>query len=411
MALLKHDVGIPALKEKCLAQLNDFLKADTKPFVVDLFDFLTNGSTAPPAAATATEPATAPAVKRQAPSEDEEMQELSPNDEDHRHKRQRSVQQDRPKKVCKHFEATGKCSRGASCHFSHEVKAKAGAKFTPAHSSLVGDAKAQRLIVDRIPIECCTGKAVFDCFKRFGLILNIEEDFPNRTATVLFGSHLEAVKAFQCPEPMFENRFVRVQWDSDQAVSEQVLAKAEERKSKKAAKFAQSTMIATALKQRQQLATQRERLILAHIEQQRVIMDRLKEHNINDKDREQLIASLEKISTLIKEATVTGSDAIPSPAIKSHSLDMRSKTLSISSLPSSFTLESLLQKLGSFGAIDLFNQSPNSTAISMQFAERFQAESAFRFLQQLHATDGTPVQVSWVPAAAAAQSVSPSEFM
>ena len=68
------------------------------------------------------------------------------------------------------------------------------------------------LLVDKIPPELCNIDQLNAHFKQFGRIVNVNVQQNLRKAFVQFGSHAEALKAFQSPDAVLGNRFITVFW-------------------------------------------------------------------------------------------------------------------------------------------------------------------------------------------------------
>ena len=68
------------------------------------------------------------------------------------------------------------------------------------------------LVVDHIPQSHYHMDQVTDYFKRFGHIISVTLMPHSDRALVSFASNAEAVKAFRSPDPIFDNRFVKVFW-------------------------------------------------------------------------------------------------------------------------------------------------------------------------------------------------------
>ncbi|KAI8812609.1 hypothetical protein BJ742DRAFT_26479 [Cladochytrium replicatum] len=68
------------------------------------------------------------------------------------------------------------------------------------------------LVVENIPPEFCRIDRVNDFFKKFGVIVNISVQPHESRAIVQFTTNNEARAALSSPDPIFENRFVKVYW-------------------------------------------------------------------------------------------------------------------------------------------------------------------------------------------------------
>jgi hypothetical protein len=101
------------------------------------------------------------------------------------------IRNDPSKPVCSEFREKGYCLKGDECKMLHKVL-------------------SSTLTVDKIPEESCTVEAVQEYFSRYGTILAVDVDTTLKKATVEFENAEDATKAYSSPEPVFDNRFVRV---------------------------------------------------------------------------------------------------------------------------------------------------------------------------------------------------------
>lgn len=70
------------------------------------------------------------------------------------------------------------------------------------------------LVVRKIPIELNRVDRLSQHFSKFGPIVDIQCGFENNSdaALVVFGNNQAAQAAYKCPQPMFNNRFIRLYW-------------------------------------------------------------------------------------------------------------------------------------------------------------------------------------------------------
>ncbi len=75
------------------------------------------------------------------------------------------------------------------------------------------------LIICRIPRELNTEAKLLEHFKQFGKILNIKCNYEGNSdmAIVQFSLLAEAQSAYKCPQPLFNNRFIRLFWFSQKS--------------------------------------------------------------------------------------------------------------------------------------------------------------------------------------------------
>ncbi|ORX89540.1 hypothetical protein K493DRAFT_410377 [Basidiobolus meristosporus CBS 931.73] len=190
------------------------------------------------------------------------------------------------------------------------------------------------LVVENIPHEFCTIDKVNDFFKKFGVVTNINLDFHGHKAVVQFSSNSEAYKAYNSPEPIFDNRFVKVYWhknDGDDissapaepAPSNKWTAPSVQTEPISSPNTPEQTKMAEKAKKHQEhlkmmleIQKQKEQLVQKQIEQQKLLMEQLsKGKNISPEARREILNRLNQISESIKEALQS---AAKDPLLKKH---------------------------------------------------------------------------------------------
>ncbi|KAJ3173717.1 hypothetical protein HDU88_002806 [Geranomyces variabilis] len=68
------------------------------------------------------------------------------------------------------------------------------------------------LVVQNVPAEHLAIDKISDFFKKFGTITNIKINVPTSRAIVQFAQPQQAMAAYRSPDPIFDNRFVKVFW-------------------------------------------------------------------------------------------------------------------------------------------------------------------------------------------------------
>lgn len=71
------------------------------------------------------------------------------------------------------------------------------------------------LVVENIPAEHCDISKVNEFFKKFGSITNISVQGHAHKAIIQFSTNAEAKAAYNSPDAIFDNRFVKVYWHKD----------------------------------------------------------------------------------------------------------------------------------------------------------------------------------------------------
>jgi RNA-binding protein 26 len=74
------------------------------------------------------------------------------------------------------------------------------------------------LIIRKVPKDLNTEEKMREHFQQFGKIINILTSYNNYpdAALVQFSTHQEALAAYKCPQPVFNNRFIRLYWLNQQ---------------------------------------------------------------------------------------------------------------------------------------------------------------------------------------------------
>ncbi|GJJ71935.1 RNA-binding protein 26 [Entomortierella parvispora] len=92
-----------------------------------------------------------------------------------------------------------------------------GGSSHPYSGGRFGSASASKtsLVVEHIPDEFNTIDKVNDFFKQFGSLTNIQVDQPAHKALLQYSTNEEAKAAYNSPEVIFGNRFVKVYWQPD----------------------------------------------------------------------------------------------------------------------------------------------------------------------------------------------------
>ncbi|RHZ78767.1 hypothetical protein Glove_156g87 [Diversispora epigaea] len=181
--------------------------------------------------------------------------------------------------------------------------------------------KNATLVVENIPIEVCNLDKVNEFFKKFGTIVNINVDITHHKAIIQFHSQSDAYKAYNSPEPIFDNRFVKVYWykekeepqssnssaikptvtlpkpENPASAPPEIPTQPSPEKIKEAEEKAKKQKESlTALLEIQK---QREQLINRQIEEQKKLMELAKK----SKNREEVLKVLSKVSEEIKNDT------------------------------------------------------------------------------------------------------------
>ena len=376
--MLKHDKEYNELRETCTTQLYDFLKEETKPFIQNLFHYLT--SDLPKHERDSLREST------RSPDRNTRDRSTSRMDRDRRskerygsrerHSRRRSMSPRRESRPCRDFER-GKCPRGEMCKFSHRKN------FTQGKQ----DGFNKRLVIEKIPIEYCSEEKVRNYFMQFGEITSISVEEHAKRAFVEYSLPEEATKAYTSPNVIFGNRFVKVYWNKNEPVTVKSLgpSKYEIAQQKK------QEQVKAAL----ELTKQKQDLIDSNLALQKQILSKLE--TAKPEEKAELMNSLTTITKLIEEhteelkaeiETAKVSDDRPVASFsatrgrghlrKPMSIDNRPKSLQVLNLPMGFDQIEFESFCKTFGPVDI----DTSDIPIIKYSKRFHAESAFNAIPQ-----------------------------
>lgn len=180
------------------------------------------------------------------------------------------------------------------------------------------------LVVENIPAEYCEISKINDFFKKFGSITNISVQAHLNKAILQFSSNAEASAAYNSPDPIFDNRFVKVYWykEKEEDVNKTTSAAAAETARPPKSEVPQkrsnepdpeevAARAAELAKQREEkqrkhqermkaileLQKQKEQLLQKQIEEQKRLMEKLANaKNMSPTEKEELLKSLRKIA-------------------------------------------------------------------------------------------------------------------
>ncbi|CAG8534249.1 557_t:CDS:10, partial [Acaulospora morrowiae] len=222
-----------------------------------------------------------------------------------------------------HFLDSGVVQPGRGTSFRGRGRARGGRAGFNVNNRFGGNTnKNATLVVENIPNEVCNLDKVNEFFKKFGTIVNINVDINHHKAIIQFNNQSDAYKAYNSPEPIFDNRFVKVYWHKekeDQQIinppatkSAVALSKPENptvegstqpsaEKIKEAEEKAKKQK--ESLKAMLEIQKQREQLINRQIEEQKKLMELAKKKNVNTKNREEVLKVLSKVGEDIKNDT------------------------------------------------------------------------------------------------------------
>ncbi|KAI8877398.1 hypothetical protein K501DRAFT_260452 [Backusella circina FSU 941] len=169
------------------------------------------------------------------------------------------------------------------------------------------------LTVEKIPLEYCQISTVNDFFAKFGNITNISVQPHQQKAIIQYGSRAEAEAAYNSPDAIFDNRFVKVYWHKDESTStapavpeppksnepdpELVAARAAELAKEREEKQKKHN---ERMKHILELQKQKEHLLQLQIAEQKRLLSKLTDSaSLTAQEKEELLKALKKIQSEI----------------------------------------------------------------------------------------------------------------
>lgn len=179
------------------------------------------------------------------------------------------------------------------------------------------------LVVENIPPEYCEISKINDYFKKFGSLTNITVQAHLSKAVLQYSTNAEANAAYNSPDPIFGNRFVKVYWHKPESSEEKPAAAAADAqttapKPEAGQKRSEpdpeevAARAAELAKQREEkqkkhqermkaileIQKQKEQLLQQQIQEQKRLMDKFaNSKNMSQQEKEELLKSLRQIAS------------------------------------------------------------------------------------------------------------------
>lgn len=374
LALLKMDLPIDELKNLCKEKLEDFLKYRTVQFVDGLFSYISfmNDNQVEEYKTIHVNHQSVMNMDRSSVEDDED------DDGDYAFRRRRQRFGENAYKQIETKDNLPRRGRGMSrsrgihrpfiskrSHYHHT-------SFIP-QKMLTSQGK--RLFVDNIPEEFSSKNVIEEYFSKFGPVHLINHQ--GNRATIEFENHEHAVSAFSSPEPIFQNRFVKLFWDTNTPEHSSTLYKQKEE------------MIA---KYTQQISELQSKLSSASSDQTQELQKSIQtlQDSISQLQEEKFIGKFSHRGGY-QAATRSGN-----MTWRPTKLDLRPKTITISPIPSplSGNEENVQKYFGQFGTIVSIVFCQNH--IEIQYKERYEAENAMKLGSKVSfANMQFPFTINW----------------
>ncbi|KAF7732821.1 hypothetical protein EC973_000097 [Apophysomyces ossiformis] len=273
------------------------------------------------------------------------------------------------------------------------------------------DRTSTTISVQNIPSEMCQLATVNDYFSRFGTITNITIHAPQQKAIIQFSTRAEAEAAHSSPDPIFDNRFVKVFWyrenkpaetkppapPTNEPDPELLAARAAEfaklREEKKKMRQERVKSVLEAHKQKQELLERQ-------IAEQKKLMEKLtSSKDMSRAEKEELLKALKKIAAEIDNSKAAAAPSAPSSATgygyaptwppRRFTLDNRPTSLLVKDIPDD-RKEELRKHFEQYGHITAYDTKDNQLIV--KYSQRFEAEKALAMAANYV---GETLQLSW----------------
>lgn len=182
------------------------------------------------------------------------------------------------------------------------------------------------LIVNQIPEDYCNIAQVHEYFSKFGNLVDCQVRPEMQSAKLEYENHSEAMACYSSPEVIFNNRFVKVFWSSDEETAGYFLSNRSSRKPRFENQPPQSVLTPEELKQNlkkmqektremqrqqeiQKLEAQRKKtelnrqgaeMIARQMQEQSQVMERLRNPDLSVEERQVLMKGLGILQETIK---------------------------------------------------------------------------------------------------------------
>ncbi|KAG0162606.1 hypothetical protein DFQ30_001652 [Apophysomyces sp. BC1015] len=274
------------------------------------------------------------------------------------------------------------------------------------------DRNSTTLAVQNIPPEMCQLATVNDYFSQFGTITNITVYAAQQKAIIQFSTRAEAEAAHSSPNPIFDNRFVKVFWHKDSNAPAETKAPAPtpartepdpDILAARAAEFAKLREEKKKMRQERvktvlEAHKQKQELLERQIAEQKRLMEKLtSSKEMTRAEKEELLKSLKKIAAEIDGNRAAAAAPPPAETVYGQSsawprrftLDNRPTSLLVSDIPEEGK-DALRSHFEQYGNIATFE--PKDNQVIVKYAQRFEAEKAMALAANY---PGGALQLTW----------------
>lgn len=321
--------------------------------------------------------------------------------------------QSRPRPIC-HAWQKGACTRGAQCKYAHPPK-----NVHPMPKRIqFGSPSSTRLVIESIPLELLNIAALHGYFARFGTIVKMDLEPEAGRAKLEFTEASAAKAAYDCPEAVFGNRFIRILWEHEAMASRPVKGLSP------AAAASRLNPQQELLRKRQEtleafltLQSQKEALLQRYLAEKARLLHSLSSMNGEGADRSPVLSELQAIEAAIETVRpaekpalaqavqpilrgpsrpVSRSEAAPIRPRQTYNLDLRPKAIRMTPVPAKVgrdpaAIRKFFEPYGQVASLQVEEGEGGSVSAVVAFVNRWNAERALHYLTQSE----KDVEITW----------------
>ncbi|KAI9297580.1 hypothetical protein K502DRAFT_363119 [Neoconidiobolus thromboides FSU 785] len=329
VTLIRNDKPSSEIKQECLEQLEEFLEDRTMTFINKLFSWIGERSQDQEEYETGKKRGTSPAHET-------EYKKIKNKFNEPRYTK-------RYQRPCRYFSETGYCKWGQECHYSHEIDHSSNQMnnhqvYDPINSNVISSQpedeydptnlnggqqrggpyiqgrlkfnnganngtfqrqnNEKRIVCYNIPKESLSKDSIMEYFSRFGEIVEISLNEINSCAEIEFKIRTDASKAIDSTAPIFDNRFVKLEWKAQEYNSVQPTyhTPAPHKNSEELAAMREER-----IKTVTSLIKQKTELVEKQLKSQKELITMIEDSNTSEHSKKELIQTLNQLTKSIKE--------------------------------------------------------------------------------------------------------------
>jgi len=169
------------------------------------------------------------------------------------------------------------------------------------------------LNIENIPPEYFAIDKINNYFKKFGTIININLNPRHYKATIQFSQYNEANQAYNSPDPIFGNRFVKLYWAKTESEENETSSQNEESISNtnqnnnanvspksKSGEEEKSTGPALSSEEMEQINIMKKSMISRQLEKQKAFMKQVENPNLTKPEKDEILNNIRLIAESVK---------------------------------------------------------------------------------------------------------------